>query len=49
MSLEDRYLKIVNDPEKRGKMFRIFWIVSYVMLMLGALLTVYFLWDSMYN
>ena len=49
MSLEDRYLKIVNDPEKRGKAFKIFWIVSYSMLLLGAFLTVYFLWASMYN
>jgi predicted nucleic acid-binding Zn ribbon protein len=49
MSLEDRYLEIKNNPEKRGKAFKIIWLVGYFMLLLGAFLTVYFLWDNLYN
>jgi len=49
MTLEDRYLEIKNDPEKRGKAFRIVWLVSYGMLFLGCVLTVYFLWKQLYG
>ena len=48
MSLEDRYLEIRNDPEKRAKAFKTIWIVGYAMLFLGSLLTVYFLWKTLY-
>ena len=43
MSLEDKYLEISNDPKKRARFFKITWIVSYSMLILGAFLIVYFL------
>ncbi|MDR0777902.1 MAG: hypothetical protein LBE48_00460 [Methanomassiliicoccaceae archaeon] len=43
-SLEDRYLEIKNDPEKRGKAFKVIWIVGYAMLMLGLFITVYMLY-----
>jgi len=49
MSLEDRYIAIRDDPEKRGKAFKIVWLVSYGMLLLGAILTVYFLWKQLYG
>ena len=44
MSLEDRYLEIKNDPKKRARAFKIIWIVSYSMLLLGAFLMVYLIW-----
>ena len=44
MSLEDRYLEIKNDPKKRAKAFKIIWLVSYGMLLLGAFLMVYLIW-----
>jgi hypothetical protein len=49
MTLEDRYNEIRDDPEKRGKAFKIIWLVSYGMLFLGSLLIVYFLWKQMYG
>jgi hypothetical protein len=42
--MEDRYLEIKNDPEKRGKAFKVIWIVGYSMLMLGLFITVYMLY-----
>jgi len=47
MSLEDIYIKIRDDPEKRGKAFRVIWLVGYGMLLLGSLLTVYLLWKTL--
>jgi predicted nucleic acid-binding Zn ribbon protein len=41
MTLEDRYLGIMNDPAKRARAFKIIMIVSYSMLMLGAVLVVW--------
>ena len=46
MSIEDRYLRIMDDPKKRARAFKIIWIVGYSMLLLGALLTVYLLWKT---
>ena len=43
MTLEDRYFQIKNDPKKRVRAFKIIWITSYSMLILGAFLIVYFL------
>jgi len=43
MTLEDRYFAIKNDPKKRARAFKIMWIASYAMLMIGAFLTIYFL------
>jgi len=48
MSLEDRFLEIRNDPKKRARAFKIIWITGYAMLMLGAFLTVYFLWRQLH-
>jgi len=48
MSLEDRYLEIKNDPKKRAKAFKFIWLAGYAMLILGAFITVYFLWKSLY-
>jgi cell division septal protein FtsQ len=49
MSLEDRYIAIRDDPEKRGKAFKWVWMISYGMLLLGAFLTVYFIWVQLYT
>jgi len=46
-SLEDRYLEIRDDPKKRARAFKVIWIVGYAMLMLGAFLTVYFIWQGL--
>ena len=47
MSLEDRFLRIRDDPQKRARAFKVIWIVGYAMLVLGSLLTVYFLWKTL--
>lgn len=41
--LEDRYTEIKNDPKKRARAFKIIWLVSYSMLLLGAFLIVWVL------
>lgn len=46
-SLEDKYIEIRDDPEKRAKAFKIIWIVGYAMLLFGSLLTVYLLWRQL--
>jgi len=40
MSLEDRYLEIMNDPKKRVRAFKITWIVAYSMLVLGGIVII---------
>jgi len=47
MSIEDRYLKMMDDPDKRARAFKIIWLAGYFMLVLGSLLTVYFLWKTL--
>jgi predicted nucleic acid-binding Zn ribbon protein len=47
MSLEDIFLRIRDDPKKRARAFKIMWLVSYSMLLLGAFLMVYFIWLSL--
>ena len=44
MSLEDRYFDIKNDPKKRARAFKVIWLASYGMLLMGAFLIVYILW-----
>ena len=34
--MEDKYTEIKNDPKKRARAFKIIWLVSYGMLLLGA-------------
>ncbi|MCL1904688.1 MAG: hypothetical protein FWG19_01010 [Methanomassiliicoccaceae archaeon] len=46
-SLEDRYLEIRDNPQKRARVFKVIWIVGYAMLMLGVFLTVYFIWQGL--
>lgn len=41
MWLEDKYYEIKDDPKKRAKAFKVVWIVSYSMLLLGAVLIVW--------
>lgn len=41
MWLEDKYYEIKDDPKKRAKAFKVIWIVSYSMLLLGAVLIVW--------
>jgi len=41
MTLEERYLKIMNDPARRAKAFKIIMAVSYSMLMLGVILVIW--------
>ncbi|MDR0198741.1 MAG: hypothetical protein LBI08_03260 [Methanomassiliicoccaceae archaeon] len=47
MTLEDRYHGIMNDPKKRTRAFKVIWLISYSMLLLGGLLTVYILFRQM--
>ncbi len=41
MTIEDKYYEIKNDPAKVAKAFKIIAIVSYSMLILGAVLIVW--------
>jgi len=41
MSLEDRYYDIMNDPKKRGRLFKIAWLAAYSMLILGSFIVVW--------
>jgi predicted nucleic acid-binding Zn ribbon protein len=43
MSLEDRYQKIMDDPKKRVRAFKAIWLISYSMLMFGAVMIIYVL------
>jgi len=47
MTLEDRFLEIRDDPKKRVRAFKIIWLVSYSMLMLGAFIIVYLIWKTL--
>jgi len=46
VTLEDRFLEIMNNPQKRARAFKIVWIVSYSMLMFGAFVIVWVLWQQ---
>ena len=46
MTLEDRYFRIKNDPKKRARAFKIIIIVSYSMLILGAVLILWALYTT---
>ena len=46
MSLEDRYLEIMNDPAKRARAFKIIAVVAYSMLMLGAAMIIWTLYAN---
>ena len=43
MWLEDKYFEIKNDPVKLAKWFKVIWIVSYSMLILGFALILWVL------
>ena len=45
-SREDIYFDIKNDPVKLARAFKIIWIVSYSMLMLGFILIIWALVDQ---
>lgn len=45
-SIEDIYFDIKNDPVKLTRAFKIIWIVSYSMLMLGFILIIWALVDQ---
>ncbi len=45
-SIEDIYLDIKNDPVKLARAFKIVWIVSYSMLILGFILIIWVLVDQ---
>jgi predicted nucleic acid-binding Zn ribbon protein len=47
MSLEDRFLEIRDDPKKRVRAFKIIWLISYSMLVLGGFLIVFLLWKTL--
>jgi len=40
MTLEDRYLEIMNDPKKRARAFKITWLAAYSMLILGGIVII---------
>jgi len=46
MSLEDRYLDIMNDPKKRARLFKITWLVAYSMLVFGGLVILWVLFSA---
>ena len=46
MSLEDKYFEIMNDPKKRSRAFKIITVVSYSMLMLGAIIIIWALYNN---
>ncbi|NLL94299.1 MAG: hypothetical protein GX224_00825 [Thermoplasmatales archaeon] len=46
MSLEDRFLRLKEDPERAARLFRIFWVVAYSMLILGGALIVWVLFSQ---
>ena len=39
--IEDKFLEISENPEKRAKAFKIGWIIAYLMLLLGAFLIIW--------
>jgi hypothetical protein len=41
MWIEDKFLEIRDDPEKRARAFKYGWIIAYSMLLLGAFLIVW--------
>ena len=41
MWIEDKFLEISENPEKRAKAFKIGWIIAYLMLLLGAFLIIW--------
>jgi predicted nucleic acid-binding Zn ribbon protein len=44
MSMADRLRKMMEDPVKRGKLFKLIWMSSYGMLMLGIIIIVWVLY-----
>jgi len=47
VDLEEKFLEITDNPEKRAKAFKIVWLVSYGMLVFGSLLIVYLLYRQL--
>jgi predicted nucleic acid-binding Zn ribbon protein len=47
MTLEDRYFEIKNDPKKRVRAFKIIVVVAYSMLVLGAVLILWALYNTL--
>jgi len=47
MTLEDKYFEIKNDPKKRVRAFKIIVIVGYFMLVLGAILILWALYQNL--
>ncbi len=43
MWIEDKFLEVRDDPKKRARAFKIGWIISYSMLLLGAFIIVWVL------
>lgn len=41
MTIEDRFLEIKNDPKKFARVFKLGWIISYSMLILGAFIIIW--------
>ena len=41
MWIEDKFLEIRDDPEKRARAFKYGWIIAYSMLLLGAFLIIW--------
>jgi predicted nucleic acid-binding Zn ribbon protein len=41
--MEDKYNEIKNDPKKRSRAFKVIWLVSYGMLVLGAFIIIWVL------
>jgi predicted nucleic acid-binding Zn ribbon protein len=46
VTLEDRFHEIMNDPKKRVRLFKIAWIASFSMLLIGAFAIVWILWET---
>lgn len=45
-SLEERWEEIKQDPVRISRVFKIFWITAYSMLILGIIIILWFLMDA---
>jgi cell division septal protein FtsQ len=48
MTIEDRYFAIKNDPKRRARAFKIIAIVAYSMLILGAVMILWAMYDRFF-
>ncbi len=47
MWIEDKFLEVKDDPDKMARAFKVGWIIAYSMLLLGAFLIVWVLYQGL--